>query len=323
MQGFGTIINSIITLGLAMLVGFVCIKTKYITKEQNDGMSKIVVRVTLPMLVITSLTGLDLDREKLINSLHVLIISIVVIVFLYLLGTLMTKLGRMERPKAVMHRCMTCLGNVVFMAFPLLQALYGAEGLLYGVIYELANDMFLWTIGVYGMNSANKDSNESREKVPVQKMLLSSLKRLLNPGTIAFLIAFVMMAFGIKLTGTVGTVMTGIGSTTTYLSMFFIGGTLAQVDFRHIYKRVWLFVLMVLKMIAVPVLLIFILKFFGMNETAKAVIILQAAMPASTVIVILGGEYGGDTLYCAEGVFITHLAGLATLPLVYYLMSVI
>ena len=58
MQGFETIINSIIKLGIAMLVGFVCIKTGYITKEQNNGLSKVIVRVTLPILIITSLTSL-------------------------------------------------------------------------------------------------------------------------------------------------------------------------------------------------------------------------------------------------------------------------
>ena len=51
MQGFETIINSIIKLGIAMLVGFVCIKTGYITKEQNNGLSKVIVRVTLPILL--------------------------------------------------------------------------------------------------------------------------------------------------------------------------------------------------------------------------------------------------------------------------------
>ena len=313
MQGFETIINSIITLGLAMLVGFICVKTKYISEEQNNGMSKIVVRVTLPILVITSLTSLDFDREKLINSIHVLLVSIVVVAFLYAVGMLMAKMGRMERSKAVMHRCMTCFGNVVFMAFPLIQALYGAEGLLYAAIYELANDMFLWTVGVYSMNSSNGGKSS----------IGANMKRLLNPGTIAFAIAFVMMAFGLKFTGVLGTVLTGIGGTTTYLSMFFIGGTLALVDFRHIYKRVWLFVLTAVKMIAVPILLILILKLFNLGEMVTAVIILQAAMPTSTVLVVLGMEYGGDVLYCAEGVFITHLAGLATLPLVYYLMSVL
>lgn len=313
MQGFETIINSIVTLGLAMLVGFICIKTKYISEEQNNGMSKIVVRVTLPILVVTSLTSLDFDREKLINSIQVLLVSIVVVALLYAVGTAMAKLGRMDKEKAVMHRCMTCFGNVVFMAFPLIQALYGAEGLLYAAIYELANDMFLWTLGVYKMNSIHKGKTS----------ITGNLRKLLNPGTISFAIAFVMMVFGLKFTGIPGTVLTGIGSTTTYLSMFFIGGTLALVDFRHIYRRLWLFVLTAVKMIAVPILLMLILKIFNLGDTVTAVIVLQAAMPTSTVLVVLGMEYKGDVLYCAEGVFITHIAGLVTLPLVYYLMSVI
>lgn len=40
MQGFGTIINSILTLGLAMIVGFVCIKTGYITDEQKTDFQR-------------------------------------------------------------------------------------------------------------------------------------------------------------------------------------------------------------------------------------------------------------------------------------------
>lgn len=313
MQGFETIITSIITLAIAMLVGFVCIKTNYITKEQNSGMSKIIVRVTLPILVITSLTSLNFDRERLINSVQAFIISLATVLILYTVGVLTAKAGKMERGKAAMHRCMTCFGNVVFMAFPLIQALYGAEGLLYAAIYELANDMLLWTIGVANMGAANKNRNS----------FLANLKNLLNPGTIAFAVAFVMMAFGLRFSGVLGTVLTGIGSTTTYMSMFFIGGTLALVDFKNIYKRVGLFILTVLKMIAVPVALIFALKLINMNVTAESVIILQAAMPASTVLVILASEYGGDMIYCAEGVFVTHIAGLVTLPLVYYFMSIL
>ena len=92
MQGFETIINSIIKLGIAMLVGFVCIKTGYITKEQNNGLSKVIVRVTLPILIITSLTSLEFDTQKLKNSIYVLLVSIVVVAFLFAVGTVTSKI---------------------------------------------------------------------------------------------------------------------------------------------------------------------------------------------------------------------------------------
>ncbi len=315
MQGFETIISSIMTLGLAMLIGFVCVKTGYVTKEQNSALSRIIVRVTLPILVIMSLTSIDFDREKLINSAHVLLISIFAVAALYLIGALIARLGKINGAKRYMYRCMMCFGNVVFMAFPLIKALYGAEGLLYAAVYELANDMFLWTVGVYTLGK----SNENGVKIPFK----DRLKKLLNPGTIAFTLAFIMMAAGLKFTGIAADVLNGIGSTTTYLSMLFIGGTLAGVDFRHIYRRLWLFALTAVKMVLVPIILILILKPFNLGETVTAVIVLQAAMPTSTVLVVLGTEYGGDVSYCAEGVFITHVLGLLTLPLCYFLMGVI
>ena len=315
MTGFETIVMSIVKLAIAMLVGFVCLKTKYITKEQNDGMSKIVVRVTLPFLIISSLTSMDFDLEKLIASAEVLAAAFAVELLLFAVGTLMMRASRLEQAKAVMLRCMMCFGNVVFMAFPLIQALYGTEGLLYAAVYEIANDGFLWTVGVYSIRAAAKGEGKAS--------LGANLKRLANPGTIAFLIAFVMMAFRIKIPGIAGEVVAGIGSTTTYLSMFFIGGTLAMVDFRRIYRRVCLYVLVAVKMIIIPTMLIFVLKWLHFANMPAAVVVLQAAMPTSTVLAVLANEHNGDVIYCAEGVFISHLLGLATLPLVYWLISMV
>lgn len=313
MQGFETIAGSILTLGIAMLVGFVCVKTGYISEEDKRGLSRVIVRVTLPVLVITSLTNLEFNHEKLINSIQVLLLSLTVILILYALGRLMSSFGRMEKSRRAMHCCMTCFGNVVFMAFPLIRALYGDEGLLYAAVFQLANDTILWTLGVYSMNASKKQRHSLKE----------SVRNMLNPGTIAFLLAFILMASGVRFTGIIGEVMNGIGGATTYMSMLFIGGTLASVNFKHIYKRAGLFVLTAVKMLALPILLALILKFVNIDTTAAAVIVLQAAMPTSTVLVVLGEEYGGDVLYCAEGVFVTHLLGLVTLPAVYYLMNLI
>ena len=167
---------------------------------------------------------------------------------------------------------------------------------------------------MYGIRSADADGKQK---------ISANLKRLANPGTIAFVIAFIMMAFQIKIPGIVGEVVSGIGSTTTYLSMFFIGGTLAMVDFRRIYRRVWLYVLVAVKMILIPIGLIFILKCLRFDDIPAAVVALQAAMPTSTVLAVLANENKGDVIYCAEGVFVSHLLGLLTLPLVYRLIALI
>lgn len=313
MQGFETIVTKITTLGLAMLIGFICIKTGYLGKEIKGAISKLIIRVTLPLLMITSLTKLNLDSEKIVNSATTFVCALIIIGVLYLAGHLTSKLFRLDKAKQTVHICMTCFGNVVFIAYPLIQALYGDEGLMYAALFAFANDCWLWTAGVYTMSGSKGKSGS----------FLGNLKRLVTPATIGFLISLFMLITGLRFTGIVKDVLTETGGITTYLSMLFIGMTLAEIDFRHIYKRVSLYVLVLVKMVIIPVLLIFVLKYLPFDETVKAVLILQTAIPTSTVLVILTTDYGADTNYSAEGVFITTLISLASLPAVYWIMQTV
>ena len=313
MQGFSSIINTILTLGLAMLVGFVCVRTKYISREVRDSLSQLIVRLTLPILVVTSLTKNSLTHEKIIGGLAVIICAWIVIGVLFALGALAAKLFRFKAERAVMHACMTAFGNVVFVAYPLIQALYGDEGLLYAALFAFANDCWLWTVGVYKMSSV-RSKNAS---------FGANLKKLINPSTIAFLISLFMMLTGLKFTGVIGDVLNGIGSTTTYSSMLVVGGLLADVDFGEIYKRLPLLAVTLVKMLLVPFLLILVLRFVPVADTVKSVIVFQAGMPSSTVVVLLAAKYECDMRYSAEGVFVTTLLSLVTLPVLYFLMHML
>lgn len=312
MNGFDAILHNIAVLALAMAVGFAAVKTGYISNEVKNALSKIIVKITLPILVMTSLTKVTLDSTRLVNSAIVLAVTILAVGAMYFIGNRTAHLFKLDKSKIPVHEGMTALGNVVFLGYPLIGALFGDEGIFYAALYAMGNDAFVWTLSVYRL---------SQIKNSEKKSLAQNLKNLINPATIAFFISFVMMIFKLKFTGIIGEVMTGIGSTTTYLSMLFIGGTLACVDIRHIYRRVSIFVLTVLKMLVFPSALIFVLHFMPINPIVASVIILQAAMPSQTLMAVLSTEYGGDVQYAAEGIFITTIASLATLPIVYILMN--
>lgn len=311
-EGFLSILTCIATLGLAILVGFVCSKSGYLPAAVKPALSKIVVKLTLPVLIAVSLTKTEITQEKLINSVFIVVCGLIVIGLLQLTGLLTERLFK-KSASPILHRCMTSFGNVVFVAYPLIQSLYGDEGLYYAALFAFSSDCWLWTFGVYSLSKLSGRSES----------LTANLKRLINPSTIAFAVSFIMMVFGLKFTGIIGDVMNGFGSMTTYLSMLFIGGVLADVDFRGIYKKASLIALTLLKMIIVPFILILIFKLIPAAQDVESIIILQAAMPVSTVLVMLCSEYGGDTKYSAEGVFLSTLASLVTLPLVYSLINII
>lgn len=313
MVSFYDILCSILTLLLSIIIGFICVKSKYIQPEVRDSISKLLVRVTLPILIITTMTKLSIDRERIINCLTIIVIGWSIIPVMYGIGALTAKLFKMEEKRAVMHSCMSCFGNIVFVAYPVIQRIYGDEGILYAALFAFANDCYLWTFGVFKLSGVNKKSAS----------LMDNLKRLINPGTAAIFVSFFLMAFGIKFTGIIKETLEGIGSLTTYLSMLFLGGTLAMVDFKGLYKRVSLYMIVLIKMIAFPALMLVILSLIGINETVKGVAVIQAAMPVSTVVSILAAEYDCDVIYGAEGAFITTILCALTIPAVYYMIAYI
>lgn len=305
MIGFTDVLSKILVLGIAMFIGFICVKSGYIKEEVQSALSKILVKVTLPILVVTTMTKLELDSERIIKCIIVLITAWLSLAVMFLIGLIFAKLFKMKGERAVMHSCMSCFGNIVFIAYPLIQAIYGDEGILYAALFVFANDCYLWTVGVYKLSAVSNAGSFKK-----------NLKKLANSGTFAVCIALIMMAAGLRFGGILKTSLEGIAGTTTYLSMLFLGGTLAEVDFRHIYKRWTLFVLLAVKMIAFPMLLSFVLKTIGMDEVVAGVVVLQTAMPVSTVLTILAAEYKCDVVYGAEGAFITTVASLFTLPLI-------
>ena len=311
-MGVEVIATQIVILGIAIAIGFFAVKLKYLEADAAGAISKVIVRITLPLLIITTITNQNLNVDMLKNAGLLIVFEIAVIALLFLCGGLLGKWFGLCGSTATIHKLMSAFGNVIFLGYPLITALYGQEGLFYAVIYALVNDGILWTAGVFLLA---RDNHQETERSP--------LWNLVNPNTVAFLISLVMLLFGWKLPSVLFTALSGVGSLTTYLSMIFIGMTLAMIDLKTIYKRVSIYVLSIIKMLLCPLVLILILRLLPFDRTMCGVLILQAAMPVQTVLTILAKEYHSDFKYAAECVFITTVLSLGLLPFCYYLILVL
>ncbi len=308
-MGVEVIITQISMLAIAVLIGFFAVKVKWLDASIAPSISKIIVHITLPLLIISTVTTQHLSAELLQNAGLVIVLELLIFVILLSVGTLFAKLFHLQGATKTMHRLMGTFGNVIFLGYPLITALYGEIGLFYAVIYALINDGFVWTLGVYliSRDGAKKEGTKA-------------IKSLINPNTVSFVIALLMLSFGLRLPDILQDTFAGIGSLTTYLSMLFIGITLTQVDLRRIYKRLSIFALTLVKMLMVPLVLILILRLLPLDRTMCGALVLQAAMPGQIALVILASEYQSDVRYAAECVFITTVLGLLLLPLCYYMI---
>lgn len=329
MEEVKIIVNQISILTLLGLIGFIAGKTKYLPENAGTIISRVVVKLTAPLLIFITLAKRELDIGNITSILGVYFLGVLFLVISYFIGSFGSKIMRLEGATANIYKMHSMFGNVIFLAFPLLSSLFGDDGLFYGVIFSIANDTLLWTLGIFLVNKHKKTN------------IKENLKRLVNGNTVALcsglIVLIIKMALGQSLnklpyvyevSGFIHNTLNSLGSTTFPLSMLFIGLILAEIKIEKVsdfIKRAHILVLALFRLIIVPVLALILLSFTGnwIDPVAKYVIILELAVPCGTIVPALAAEYGSDYRSATENVFVTTVLGIITMPFIVYLMQII
>lgn len=302
------VINQVGMLSITMLIGFLIVKTGYIDGQYKNAISKLIVNLILPCLIISSISEKELKLDLLKDLITVFFMAIFCIAVMYALGALVAKILKIPDYTARVHKIMSSCGNVIFIGYPILIAMYGEMGFFYAIIYWLLNDLFLWTIGILILSKKNDGE--------------PFVKKLLNPNTISFAIAIIMFVFGLKLPPVIHSAVSGIGALTTSLSMLFIGMALADLNVKNIIKKWWVVVIAPIKLVILPIIFILIFKYIGIRSILVGVVCLEAAMPVQTVTAIIAKEHEADFEYAAVGLFVTTILSIFTLPFICYLIKI-
>lgn len=312
------IIKQIFVLIILALVGVIGAKRGIIKPEMREGLSKIVFNLTLPFLIVTNVSSIDIDKSHLLDWGVIILIAFISILFSILLGYITQRMLKLEKDKQTIHILHTAFTNAVFLGFPILDMLFpNGEGILYGILYFLTQNTSMWTLGVYMLDKEKKHKG------------IKSLKKLLNPNTISFFIGILMFLLNIKLPDYIHGAFSGLGKTTIYLAMLYTGAVLASIKLKDIFTEKSSFILSFNRLIVGPIVFIFLMYGFfelipfKISNIAKTVIILEMAMPCQTLIIILSPQYNQNSFYAIRNFAISTIASIVTLPFIYYLTQLI
>ena len=314
MTGFEIISEKVAILGLLTLIGFISFKTGWLGNEVKAGLQKLIFNLTLPLMIFTVIAGFEYSGELLGNGLAVFLLTYPFLALQYLLGAISAGIFKLPAEKRSVHVLHTTFGNVVFLGYPLIHALFpDTHALFYAAVYHLAQMTVIWTWGIYRLDSKKQGSR------------LANLKKLLNPNTLAFLAGFIFMMLDISLPVVIGRTFSGIGDSTLYLSMIYIGMLVAGI--RAVKKDFGpdVILLNTNKLLIAPLLVflicVAIVRFtsFELSSAAAGAMVLQTAMPCMAIMVILAKNYGADEKAAMVNIFTTTIAGLLTLPFIYWL----
>ncbi|MFO7999939.1 MAG: AEC family transporter [Marinilabilia sp.] len=310
------IAEQIIIAGVMVFAGAVGSWVKVINEQVKFSISQLVFNITLPLLILTTFSGMDMSREVLVNGFWVVIFSLLSFVIMHFSGRFTASLFRLPERSAVVHELHTMFGNIVFLGFPLIAALYPQEeSLLYASVYYMVSSFMQWTYAVYRL--------KGQKDVPFRHRF----RHLLNPNTIAFLIGIFLFFLQFRFPAVVHEPLKNIGGATSPLALLYIGASLTGTNIKGIVKRFDLYALSLNKLVIIPLILLLIInlsiRYFGveLGSMARTIIVLETAMPCMSMIVIMARNYGAADDRASENVFLTTLLSLLTLPLVYFLAT--
>lgn len=307
------IINQLLIFVLLMIVGAFAAKRKILNDESKDFLARIIIDITLPFLIFSTFSHLEFDIKLFKNGLFVFTLAFVNLGFLYLTGSLSSRLQKLDKSQTMVHTLHTMFGNIVFLAFPLFDALFpGGTGIFYAAVYQLASNSLTFTYGIYRLSSGTQKSG---------------WKSLLNANTGAIVLGSLILVSRIELPKFIIDAFAGLGKCTSPLSMVYIGALLAGMNMKKAFRIVSVFIISINKLVLVPIILgifyILLIKTLHLNIACEAffVLVMQAGMPCQTIIVVMTRRYGGDYHLAASNLFVSTLFSIITLPLLYYFLE--
>ena len=164
--------KQVAVLFLLIFAGFACVKTGTVKIEAKKAFSDLPLYLIVPAMVINSYLT-EFDPKVLQNLLQSFALSTVLLLLGLVITFLLTlRIGKEKNTPILRFACI--FSNAAYMGFPLIQALFGADGLLYASAYVTVFNILLWTV-CYAMVSGKVRPGEVLHSILTTPVLWSVL----------------------------------------------------------------------------------------------------------------------------------------------------
>lgn len=290
---------------LLMIAGIYARKRNFITPESRKKLTALFINLILPCNIIVSF-HIRLSAQVIASAGEILAISFGVQMLSWLLSKLLYR--RVAHNEQMVLRYGTICSNSGFMGNPVVEGIYGMEGLLYASLFLIPVRIFMWSAGLSLFTVTDKRD--------ILKKLLK------HPCIIAVWIGLGLMLIDFRLPKFVLDSMSSISVCTTAVAMIIIGSILAEVDVCRVINRLTMYYAFV-RLIFIPLLVLGVLLLLHVPTMLTGIAVLLAGMPAGSTTAILAEQYDGDAAYASQCVLLSTVFSLATLPALSWLVSVL
>lgn len=293
-------------------VGFETSRRGWYNDDSRRLMARL-VNLCLPLFLFYNVTS-KFTHEDLMNVLQVAGLPFLTVGFNWLVSVVIVKLGWVHKEIAGAFIACFTGATVTFLGIPVISIMFGEQAIGYLLVYFFANVIFIWTIGLYGVQL---DGVHRAGRAQPRLFSVRSIKMFFQPPLQGFLLGVIFVVLALPVPEPLMMITRDLGHVTSPLALVFIGMTIQHIGFekiKHIPREVWfiLFSCFVLR----PLVMYFATGWAGMESDVRQVFIVSSCMPVSSVIGVLAKNYGADEAFCSEAIGISTLSLLVALPVI-------
>ena len=296
--------------------GYLLVKCKELTQAQSGALSKLLMYVGMPFLILTNSIKIDFNGELLLMMGVVALVGIAAIFATFFVSKPLTDMEKAEKTKGMMRFC-AVFPNSGFLGIPLAMAVFGAGSkvLTVVIILNIITNVLMYTLGIYLVSG--------------DKSAISLKKAFLNPVLIAFIVGIIVNLLKVKdYVPEIVTYSTHFSNLVTPISMTILGMKMGGINFADLFKSWKTYYVSALKLIAFPLVIVaFVLAIKMAWSTITMDVIfgffIAFATPTAGLASTFSDNYDGDTENAVAFTLGTTLLSVITIPVFYWLICLL
>lgn len=293
-----TILDQTIIMLILIMVGVLCFKTHIISRESNKDLSKLVLQVVNPAVIFMSYQT-DYKSELVRNLLLTFALSVGSMAILIAAAYIFIR--KKEDRETEIERFSAIYSNCGFMGIPLMNALFGMEGVFYLTAYITVFNIIVWTHGII-LISGEKD---------IKKVI----KVFYSPTIISIVLGIICFFLKLRLPEVPSRAFNFVVQLNTPLAMIVSGVTMAETDIPELLKNKRVYMVCTLRLLLLPAILSVLLSLLPLDEKVRMTVIVAAAAPPAAMCTLQCIRYGRNSVYASELFTAGTVFSVATLPM--------
>lgn len=296
------VFQTMLKLFLLLVLGFVLFKCHIFDEYTNKKISALIVNVASPMLIISSIAGVE-GNDK---SIVFLMIGAGILMYIgfIILGKIINRIFPFPKKDWPVYECMVVFANTGFMGYPVLLDVFGQEAVFYASLIHMAFNFFVYTYAIICLTK----SDDSEFKL--------NFKQLLTPGIVLIFIGILIYLFDIQLPSVLMDTINSVGSLTAPLSMMMIGSSLAVYPIKDSFTDWRSYVFAFVRLLIVPFMTMIVCRLLHINPYYANITIITNAMPVGSMVLMLATQYNANVKIVTRNIVVSTLLSVITIPIV-------